>query len=146
MSARTMLYSSARYRRRQTTDDGACTWCTGTVRMLLALILTAAGLLALMRASTQDTGRRLIRPLLVMDDTESHTPTRLRETEGIESPAAASGDPREVLVENASTAWETRPSSSRGAVAGCPKGDYMDASRRKRAEAALADHFERYES
>lgn len=30
------------------------------------------------------------------------------------------------------------------AVPGCPRGDYMDASRRERAETALAEHFERY--
>ena len=30
------------------------------------------------------------------------------------------------------------------AVAGCPKGAYMDDDRRKRAEAALEDHFQRY--
>ena len=29
------------------------------------------------------------------------------------------------------------------AVPGCPKGGYMDASRRKRAEDALAEHFQR---
>ena len=31
----------------------------------------------------------------------------------------------------------------REAVSGCPRGTYMDASRRKRAEAALAEHFQR---
>ena len=44
---------------------------------------------------------------------------------------------------DADAASNDAPPSTGTAVPGCPKGGYMDASRRKRAEDALEEHFQR---
>ena len=130
---------------------GGDTSCTKVVGVLLVLALVA-GLFIYMEPFTSSSevqpkrtlssvDRLLVREGGIQNDDGQTEMTR--ENSPLSQPDGAEGKSNRHADADADAASNGAPPSTGTAVPGCPKGGYMDASRRKRAEDALAEHFQR---